>query len=95
MITSALVKTFEYGDHTVKIETGRIARQASGSVLIDMDGTVVLVTAVTVKNAVPGRPFFPLTIMFQERMYSAGRIPGGFFKREGRPTEFELSLIHI
>lgn len=84
-----LVKEFKFGNHTVKLETGEIARQASGAVLVNMDETVVLVTAVAMKEAKEGRDFFPLTVNYQERTYSAGKIPGGFFKREGRPTEKE------
>ncbi len=84
-----LVKEFKFGNHTVKLETGEIARQASGAVLVNMDETVVLVTAVAMKEAMEGRDFFPLTVNYQERTYSAGKIPGGFFKREGRPTEKE------
>lgn len=84
-----LKKTFQYGGHTVTMETGEIARQATGAVLINMSDTVVLVTAVGAKEAVAGRDFFPLTVNYQERTYAAGRIPGGFFRREGRPTEKE------
>jgi polyribonucleotide nucleotidyltransferase len=86
---TAIKKTFQYGGHTVTLEMGEIARQADAAVIVDMDGTTVLVTAVGVKNADPGRDFFPLTVNYQERTYSAGKIPGGFFKREGRPTEKE------
>ncbi len=82
-------KSFKYGEHTVTIETGELARQADGAVLVTMSDTVVLVTAVGSKKAVPGRDFFPLTVNYQEKTYAAGRIPGGFFKREGRPTEKE------
>jgi polyribonucleotide nucleotidyltransferase len=82
-------KSFQYGDHTVTLETGAIARQASGAVLVSMSDTVVLVTAVGQKEAIPGRDFFPLTVNYQERTYAAGKIPGGFFKREGRPSEKE------
>ncbi|BBL70682.1 polyribonucleotide nucleotidyltransferase [Methylogaea oryzae] len=82
-------KTFQYGDHLVAMETGEIARQADGAVMIDMAGTVVLVTVVGKKQASPGVDFFPLTVNYQEKAYAAGRIPGGFFKREGRPTEKE------
>jgi polyribonucleotide nucleotidyltransferase len=82
-------KTFAYGRHQVTLETGEIARQSSGAVMVNMDDTVVLVTAVGVKEAKPGQDFFPLTVDYQERTYAAGRIPGGFFKREGRPTEKE------
>ena len=86
---SAIKKSFKYGEHTVTIETGELARQADGAVLVTMSDTVVLVTAVGLKKATPGRDFFPLTVNYQEKTYAAGRIPGGFFKREGRPTEKE------
>ena len=86
---SAIKKSFQYGDHTVTIETAELARQADGAVLVTMSETVVLVTAVGLKKATPGRDFFPLTVNYQEKTYAAGRIPGGFFKREGRPTEKE------
>jgi len=82
-------QTFQYGEHTVTVETGELARQADGAVLVTMSETVVLVTAVGMKKAAPGRDFFPLTVNYQEKTYAAGRIPGGFFKREGRPTEKE------
>jgi polyribonucleotide nucleotidyltransferase len=82
-------KSFAYGQHQVTIETGEIARQADGAVLVTMGETVVLVTAVARKEAKPGQSFFPLTVNYQEKTYAAGRIPGGFFKREGRPTEKE------
>jgi len=85
----ATKKSFKYGDHTVTIETGELARQADGAVLVSMSETVVLVTAVGLKKPTPGRDFFPLTVNYQEKTYAAGRIPGGFFKREGRPTEKE------
>jgi polyribonucleotide nucleotidyltransferase len=80
-------KEFQLGNHKVTLETGEVARQADGAVIVDVEGTTVLVTAVGQKEAQPGRDFFPLTINYQERVYSAGRIPGGFFRREGRPTE--------
>jgi polyribonucleotide nucleotidyltransferase len=86
---SAIKKSFKYGEHTVTIETGELARQADGAVLVTMNDTVVLVTAVGLKKATPGRDFFPLTVNYIEKTYAAGRIPGGFFKREGRPTEKE------
>ena len=89
LYVSAIKKSFKYGDHTVTIETGELARQADGAVLVTMSDTVVLVTAVGLKKATPGRDFFPLTVNYQEKTYAAGRIPGGFFKREGRPTEKE------
>jgi polyribonucleotide nucleotidyltransferase len=82
-------KTFAYGDHQVTLETGEIARQAGGAVLVSMEETVVLVTVVAAKSAKPGQDFFPLTVDYQEKVYAAGRIPGGFFKREGRPSEKE------
>jgi polyribonucleotide nucleotidyltransferase len=84
-----LIKTFQYGDHEVTLETGQIARQAGGAVMVSMGDTRVMVTVVGRKEADPGRPFFPLTVNYQEKFYAAGRIPGGFFKREGRPTEKE------
>ncbi|MCZ6497293.1 MAG: polyribonucleotide nucleotidyltransferase, partial [Gammaproteobacteria bacterium] len=82
-------RSFKYGDHEVIIETGAIARQADGAVLVNMAETVVLVTAVGQKGQGQPRAFFPLTINYQEKTYAAGRIPGGFFKREGRPSEKE------
>ncbi len=82
-------KTFQYGEHKVTIQSGAIARQADGAVLVEMAETVVLVTAVGKKRADPGRDFFPLTVNYQEKTYAAGKIPGGFFKREGRPAEKE------
>ncbi|MDE0002383.1 MAG: polyribonucleotide nucleotidyltransferase [Rhodospirillaceae bacterium] len=84
-----LSKSFEYGDQTVTIETGEMARQADGAVLVTMGDTVVLVTAVGQKGPGGERDFFPLTVNYQEKTYAAGRIPGGFFKREGRPSEKE------
>lgn len=82
-------KEFSYGDHLVTLETGEIARQADAAVLVDMDGTVVLVTVVGLKEVTREGDFFPLTVNYQEKTYAAGRIPGGFFKREGRPSEKE------
>ncbi len=82
-------KTFQYGDHTVTLETGEIGRQAS-TVFVNMSDTVVMVTAVGMKEAAPGRDFFPMTVDYQEKTYAAGKIPGGFFKREGRPSEKEI-----
>ncbi|MDR5866331.1 polyribonucleotide nucleotidyltransferase [Halomonas koreensis] len=82
-------KTFEYGRSTVTLETGRIARQATGAVMVTMDDTVVLCTVVAKKEARPDQPFFPLSVHYQEKTYAVGKIPGGFFKREGRPTEKE------
>jgi polyribonucleotide nucleotidyltransferase len=86
---TVIKKTFPYGPHTVTLETGEMARQADGAVLATMGETVVLVTACARKTAMPGRDFFPLTVNYIEKTYAAGRIPGGFFKREGRPTERE------
>ncbi|MFA5681406.1 MAG: polyribonucleotide nucleotidyltransferase [Hydrogenophaga sp.] len=84
-----VTKTFQWGQHTVRMETGEIARQASGAVLLDMDGTVVLATVVARKEAKAGQDFFPLTVDYIEKTYAAGKIPGSFFKREGRPSELE------
>ena len=86
---SLVKKSFQYGSHQVTLETGEMARQADGAVLVTMGETVVLVTAVAKKQADPGKDFFPMTINYVEKTYAAGRIPGGFFKREGRPTEKE------
>ena len=82
-------KTFQYGRSTVTLETGRIARQATGAVMVTMDETVVLCTVVAKREANPAQPFFPLSVHYQEKTYAVGKIPGGFFKREGRPTEKE------
>ncbi|CAM5321086.1 polyribonucleotide nucleotidyltransferase [Eoetvoesiella caeni] len=84
-----VTKSFQYGQHTVVLETGEIARQASGAVLVSIDDTVVLATVVAAKKAKPGQDFFPLTVDYVEKTYAAGRIPGGFFKREGKPSEKE------
>jgi polyribonucleotide nucleotidyltransferase len=86
---SIVSKSFPYGSSTVTIETGELARQADGAVKVSMGDTVVLVTVVAKQTATPGRDFFPLTVNYVEKHYAAGRIPGGFFKREGRPTEKE------
>jgi polyribonucleotide nucleotidyltransferase len=86
---SVFKKSFAFGPNTVTIETGELARQADGAVRVTMDDTVVLVTACASKEAKAGRDFFPLTVNYQEKTYAAGRIPGGFFRREGRPTEGE------
>jgi polyribonucleotide nucleotidyltransferase len=88
-------KRFQYGQHTVVLETGEIARQAGGAVMVSIDGTVVLVTAVAAKSAREGQDFFPLTVDYQEKFYAGGRIPGGFFKREGRPTEKETLICRL
>ncbi|HVO88154.1 MAG TPA: polyribonucleotide nucleotidyltransferase [Casimicrobiaceae bacterium] len=86
---TAIKKSIPYGNHTLTLETGEIARQAGGAVLVSLDDTVVLVTCVAAKNAKAGQDFFPLTVDYQEKTYAAGKIPGGFFKREGRPSEKE------
>ena len=83
-------KSISYGRHKLTLETGEIARQAHGAVIVSMDDTVVLVTVVGAKSVRPGQDFFPLTVDYQERSYAAGRIPGSFFKREGRPSEKEI-----
>ncbi len=84
-----VIKTFQYGNHTVTLETGRIARQATGAVVVTMGETSVLCTVVGAREAKEGQDFFPLSVHYQEKAYAAGRIPGGFFKREGRPSEKE------
>ncbi|MEY4755828.1 MAG: polyribonucleotide nucleotidyltransferase [Pseudomonadota bacterium] len=88
-IFNKVSKTFQWGQHTVTMETGEIARQSTGAVLLDMDGTVVLATVVGKTEGKPGQDFFPLTVDYLEKSYAAGKIPGSFFKREGRPSEFE------
>ena len=88
-------KSFQYGSHTVTFETGEIARQASGAVMVSMGETIVFVTAVGLKRGSEGRDFFPLTVDYQERTYAAGQIPGGFFRREGRPSENETLLCRL
>lgn len=84
-----ITKTFQWGQHTVTMETGEIARQATGAVVVDIDGTVVLATVVASKSAKPGQDFFPLTVDYIEKTYAAGKIPGSFFKREAKPSELE------
>ena len=84
-----VTKSFQWGEHTVRMETGEIARQSSGAVLVDIDGTVILATVVANTTAKAGQDFFPLTVDYLEKTYAAGKIPGSFFKREGRPSEFE------
>ncbi len=84
-----VIKKFQYGKDTVTLETGRIARQATGAVVVTMGQTSVLCTVVGAKEAAPGQGFFPLSVHYQEKSYAAGKIPGGFFKREGRPSEKE------
>jgi polyribonucleotide nucleotidyltransferase len=90
-----VVKTFQWGQHTVTMETGEIARQSSGAVLLNMDDTVVLATVVAAKSAKEGQDFFPLTVDYIEKTYSAGKIPGGFFRREGRPSEGETLISRL
>jgi len=84
-----VTKTFQWGQHTVVLETGEIARQSSGAVIVNIEDTVILATVVGAKNAKPGQDFFPLTVDYIEKTYAAGKIPGSFFKREGRPSELE------
>jgi polyribonucleotide nucleotidyltransferase len=84
-----VTKTFQWGQHTVILETGEIARQSGGAVIVNIEDTVVLATVVAAKNAKPGQDFFPLTVDYIEKTYAAGKIPGSFFKREGRPSELE------
>lgn len=90
-----IVKKFQYGQHSVTLETGAIARQADAAVMVTVDDTAVFVTVVGKKEAKPGQDFFPLTVNYQERTYAAGRIPGGFFKREGRPSEGETLIARL
>ncbi|WP_027852956.1 polyribonucleotide nucleotidyltransferase [Marinobacterium litorale] len=85
----AITKTFQYGNHTVTLETGKVARQATGAVMVTMGGVQVLCTVVGAKEMKEGQDFFPLSVHYQEKYYAVGRIPGGFFKREARPTEKE------
>ncbi|TQE99988.1 MAG: polyribonucleotide nucleotidyltransferase [Spiribacter salinus] len=95
MTPTAVKKSFQFGEQTVTLETGKIARQATGAVLVNMADTVVLVTVVGKREEVPGRSFLPLTVNYQERTYAAGKIPGGFFKREGRPSEKETLVCRL
>ncbi|XBC42123.1 MAG: polyribonucleotide nucleotidyltransferase [Buchnera aphidicola (Meitanaphis elongallis)] len=90
-----IVHTFQYGQHTVTLETGIMARQATAAVMASMDDTVVFVTVVGQKKLLLGQKFFPLTVNYQERTYAAGRIPGGFFRREGRPNENEILIARL
>ncbi|EMI5489999.1 polyribonucleotide nucleotidyltransferase [Providencia stuartii] len=90
-----IVRKFQYGQHTVSIETGMIARQATAAVMVNMDDTAVFVTAVAQKKVKEGQDFFPLTVNYQERTYAAGRIPGSFFRREGRPGEGETLIARL
>jgi len=91
----SIIKSFKYGNNEVKIETGVIARQADSAVLVSIGGTSVLVTAVGKKQGDPDRDFFPLTVNYQEKAYASGKIPGGFFKREGRPSEKETLVSRL
>ncbi|MEA9392926.1 polyribonucleotide nucleotidyltransferase [Acerihabitans sp. TG2] len=90
-----IVRKFQYGQHTVTLETGMMARQATAAVMVSMDDTAVFVTVVGAKQAKPGQNFFPLTVNYQERTYAAGRFPGGFFRREGRPSEGETLISRL
>jgi polyribonucleotide nucleotidyltransferase len=94
-VSIAIKKTFQYGGHTVVLETGDIARQATGAVLVSMDDTTILITVVGVKEAIEGRDFFPLTVNYQERFYSTGKVPGGFLKRESRPSTNETLISRL
>jgi len=94
-IVQAIIKEFQLGQHTVTLETGAIARQADGAVLASIGDTSVLVSVVGKREAAPGQDFFPLTVNYQERMYAAGRIPGGFLKREGRPNDGETLIARL
>ncbi len=95
MSESKVVKEFQWGEQRVRFETGEIARQASGAVLVDIEDTVVLATVVGAKHAKPGQEFFPLTVDYVEKAYAAGRIPGGYFRREGRPSEGEILISRL
>ncbi|ALV93621.1 MULTISPECIES: polyribonucleotide nucleotidyltransferase [Pantoea] len=90
-----IVRKFQYGQHTVTLETGMMARQATAAVMASMDDTAVFVTVVGQKKTKPGQDFFPLTVNYQERTYAAGRIPGSFFRREGRPSEGETLISRL
>lgn len=90
-----IVRKFKYGQHTVTLETGMMARQATAAVMVNVDDTAVFVTVVGAKKAKEGQSFFPLTVNYQERTYAAGRIPGGFFRREGRPSEGETLIARL
>lgn len=90
-----IVRQFQYGQHTVTLETGMMARQATAAVMVSMDDTAVFVTVVGQKKSKPGQDFFPLTVNYQERTYAAGRIPGSFFRREGRPSEGETLIARL
>ena len=89
-----VTKTFKWGQHTVTMETGEIARQATGAVVVNIDDTGVVATVVASKSAKPGQGFFPLTVDYIEKTYAAGKIPGGFFRREGRPSSAKPSPVN-
>ena len=95
ILLNPIVRKFQYGQHTVTLETGMMARQATAAVMVSMDDTAVFVTVVGGKHAKPGQDFFPLTVNYQERTYAAGRFPGGFFRREGRPSEGETLISRL
>jgi polyribonucleotide nucleotidyltransferase len=95
MSVSAIKKSFQYGNQTVTLETGEIARQASGAVIVSIGDTMVLATVVGAKHGIEGRDFFPMTVDYQEKTYAAGAIPGNFFRREGRPSEAETLLCRL
>lgn len=95
ILLNPIVRKFQYGHHTVTLETGMMARQATAAVMVSMDDTAVFVTVVGAKQAKPGQSFFPLTVNYQERTYAAGRFPGGFFRREGRPSESETLISRL
>ncbi|CUX96898.1 polyribonucleotide nucleotidyltransferase [Candidatus Doolittlea endobia] len=90
-----IVRKFQYGQYTVTLETGMMARQATAAVMVSMDDTAVFVTVVSAKQAKQKQSFFPLTVNYQERTYAAGRFPGGFFRREGRPSEGEILISRL
>jgi polyribonucleotide nucleotidyltransferase len=90
-----VTKSMKLGAHELKIETGEIARQADGAVMVSYGDTVVLVTVVGNQSVKEGQDFFPLTVDYQEKTYAAGKIPGGFFKREGRPSESEILVCRL
>ncbi len=95
ILLNPIVRKFQYGQHTVTLETGMMARQATAAVMVSMDDTAVFVTVVGARQAKPGQSFFPLTVNYQERTYAAGRFPGGFFRREGRPSEGETLISRL
>jgi len=95
ILLNPIVRKFQYGQHTVTLETGMMARQATAAVMVSMDDTAVFVTVVGQKKSKPGQDFFPLTVNYQERTYAAGRIPGSFFRREGRPSEGETLIARL